>query len=93
MFCNYLDILDFIYTFAYISHKMPVKTKKREEPGKEGKVYFLTLDQIREFYYPKHISVAEIKAQTVGTTITVDCDTITILPEKVDRYHKPDNVS
>jgi len=72
---------------------MPVKTKKREEPGKEGKSYHLTLDEIKEYYYPKHISVAEIKSQTVGTTITIDCDTICILPEKVDKYPKPDNVT
>lgn len=72
---------------------MPVKTKKREEPGKEGKSYHLTLDEIKEYYYPKHISVAEIKSQTVGTTITIDCDTISILPEKIDKYPKPDNVT
>lgn len=72
---------------------MPISTKKRDEPGKEGKNYHLTLEEIREYYYPKHISVAEMKAQQVGTTITIDCDRITILREKIKNYPKPDNVS
>lgn len=71
---------------------MAVKTRKREEPGKEGKNYFLTIDEIKEYYYPKHISVAEIKCQRLGTTITIDCDRITIISEKNDKYSKPDNV-
>ena len=72
---------------------MAVKTKKREEPGKEGKTYHLTLDELKHYYNPKHISVTEIKQQRVGTTITVDCDTISIIPERIDKYPKPNNVS
>ena len=72
---------------------MPVKTKKREEPGKEGKNYFLTLDEIKEYYYPKHINITEIKCQKVGTTITIDCDRISIISEPIKNYPKPDNVS
>lgn len=70
---------------------MPVSTKKPEPIGKVGKNYQLTLDELRYYYYPKHISVAEMKSQTVGTTITVDCDVITLIPVKVDRYPKPTN--
>lgn len=66
-------------------------TTKREPIGKVGKVYHLTLEEIREYYYPKHISVAELKSQKVGTTITVDCDTISIIPEKIKNYPKPEN--
>jgi len=70
---------------------MPVTTKKPEAVSKVGKNYHLTLDELRYYYYPKHISVAEMKSQTVGTTITVDSDIISIIPNKVDRYPKPKN--
>jgi hypothetical protein len=52
--------------------------------------YYLTLDQIREYYYPKHISVAEINVQSVGTTITINNDTITILGDPIEKYKVPE---
>ena len=64
-----------------------VKSKPKAEIV-EG-TYYLTLDQIREFYYPKHMSVSEINVQSIGTTITINNDTITIIPEVIDRYSVP----
>lgn len=72
---------------------MPVRTKKKEDFGKEGKNYHLTLEEIKEYYHPKHINATEIKSQRVGTTITIDCDRITIIGEVNKNYPKPDNVS
>ena len=67
---------------------MVVKSKAKVEIV-EGN-YYLTLDQIREYYYPKHISVGEINVQTVGTTITINNDTITIIGEPVEKYKVPE---
>lgn len=66
---------------------MPVKSKPKAEIV-EGH-YFLTLDQIRSFYYPKHISVGEINLQRVGSTIMINNDIITIIPEPVEKYKTP----
>lgn len=66
---------------------MAVKSKPKAEIV-EGH-YYLTLNQIREFYYPKYISVGEINIQTVGTTIMINNDIITIIGELVDKYKTP----
>ena len=67
---------------------MVVKSKAKVEIV-EGN-YYLTLNQIREYYYPKHISVGEINVQSVGTTITINNDTITIIGEPVEKYKVPE---
>lgn len=64
-----------------------VKSKPRPEIVVGN--YYLTLDQIREHYYPKYISVGEINIQTVGTTITINNDTITIIGERIEKYKVP----
>lgn len=64
-----------------------VKSKPRPEIS-EGN-YYLTLQQIRECYYPKHISVAELNLQTIGSTIMLDHDIITIISEPIERYKVP----
>jgi hypothetical protein len=64
-----------------------IKSKPRIEI-EEGS-YYLTLDQIREYYYPKHISVGEINLQSVGSTIMINNDIITILGEPVEKYKTP----
>lgn len=64
-----------------------IKSKPRIEIV-EGN-YYLTLDQIREHYYPKYISVTELNLQTVGTTITINNDTITIMGERIEKYKVP----
>lgn len=66
---------------------MTVKSKPKVEIV-EGH-YYLTLDQIREFYYPKYISVSEINVQSVGTTIMINNDIITIMAEPVEKYSTP----
>lgn len=66
---------------------MTVKSKPKPEIV-EGH-YYLTLDQIREFYYPKYISVGEINIQTVGSTIMINNDIITIMGEPVEKYKTP----
>lgn len=66
---------------------MTVKSKPKAEIV-EGH-YYLTLDQIREFYYPKYISVGEINIQTVGSTIMINNDIITIMGEPVEKYKTP----
>lgn len=66
---------------------MTIKSKPKAEII-EGH-YYLTLDQIREFYYPKHISVSEINIQSVGSTIMINNDIITIISEPVERYSLP----
>lgn len=64
-----------------------VKSKPRPEIA-EGN-YYLTLQQIRDHYYPKHISVAELNIQTVGSTIMLDHDVITIMSEPIEKYKLP----
>ena len=64
-----------------------VKSKPKAEIV-EGH-YYLTLEQIKEFYYPKHINVSEINIQSVGSTIMVNNDIITIIPEPIDKYTTP----
>lgn len=64
-----------------------VKSKPRPEIV-EGH-YYLTLQQIRDHYYPKHISVAELNVQTIGTTIMINNDIITIITEPVEKYKTP----
>ena len=66
---------------------MPVKSKPKVEIV-EGH-YYLTLGQLREFYYPKHMSVGEINMQKVGCTIMINNDIITIIPESVEKYKTP----
>lgn len=66
---------------------MTVKSKPKVEIV-EGH-YYLTLAQIREHYYPKHISVSEINVQSIGTTIMVNNDIITIIGEPVEKYSLP----
>lgn len=66
---------------------MTVKSKPKPEIV-EGH-YYLSLDQIREFYYPKYISVGEINIQTVGSTIMINNDIITIMGEPVEKYKTP----
>lgn len=64
-----------------------VKSKPKPEIV-EGN-YYLTLQQIRECYYPKHISVSELNIQTIGTTIMLDHDVITIMSDPVEKYKLP----
>lgn len=66
---------------------MVVKSKAKAEVV-EGH-YYLTLDQIRTYYYPKHISVGEINIQRVGSTIMINNDIITIIPEQIEKYKVP----
>ena len=66
---------------------MGVKSKAKVEIV-EGH-YYLTLNQIREFYYPKHMTVSEINMQKVGSTIMVNNDIITIMGERVEKYKTP----
>ena len=66
---------------------MVVKSKAKAEVV-EGQ-YYLTLDQIREFYYPKYISVGEINMQKVGSTIMINNDIITIMGERIEKYKTP----
>ena len=68
---------------------MTVKSKPKVEVV-EGN-YYLTLNQIKEHYYPKYISVSEINSQSIGTTITINNDTITIMSEPVEKYKIPNN--
>ena len=67
---------------------MVVSTKAKTYVPEYGS-YYLTLDQIREYYYPKYISVAELKVQSIGTTIMLDEDIITIIPERIEKYKCP----
>jgi hypothetical protein len=74
----------YLYLCLYMTG---VKSKPRPEIV-EGN-YYLTLQQIRECYYPKHISIGELNLQTVGTTITIDHDTITIMADPIEKYKVP----
>ena len=67
---------------------MVVSTKTKAYVA-EYRSFYLTLDQIKEYYYPKHISVGELKIQTVGSTIMLNEDIITIIPEPVEKYTLP----
>ena len=67
---------------------MVVSTKAKTYVA-EYRSFYLTLDQIKEHYYPKYISVGELKIQTVGSTIMLNEDIITIIPEQVEKYKTP----
>jgi len=52
--------------------------------------YYLTLFEIKQYYYPKHISVKEIDKQSIGTTITLnDEDQVYILDKEYNYKNKP----
>lgn len=55
----------------------------------DGLNYYLTLEQIHKFYCPKYLPISEWKMQEIGTTVTINNDTITIIPVEQEKYKHP----
>ena len=64
-------------------------TSKPRKIYEEGNNYYLTMDQLRNYYCPKHITSSECRIQSIGTTITINGDTITIIPHFIEKYKTP----
>ena len=64
-------------------------TSKPRKIYEEGKNYYMTMDQLCDYYCPKYISSAECRIQSIGSTITINGDTITIIPYFIKKYKTP----